>query len=139
MTGERPLEGTAVRYDHRHRPAQPPTPAPDAFEIHRGPVADGLELAYVREGVGGYPLLLIHGYPETKRIWWRNIEPLAAAGFEVIAVDLRGVGDSDVPADDVHDIGTYAMRPPRARARRPRPRAAAPSRRATSAASWPPT
>jgi hypothetical protein len=86
-----------MRYDHRHRPAQPPTPAPDAFEVHRVPVADGLSLAFVREGVGGMPLLLIHGYPETKRIWWRNIAPLAAAGFEVIAVDLQGVGDSDIP------------------------------------------
>jgi pimeloyl-ACP methyl ester carboxylesterase len=58
--------------------------------------------------MGGAPLLLIHGYPETKRIWWRNIEALAAAGFEVIAPDLRGVGDSDIPADDLHDIVTYS-------------------------------
>ena len=42
-------------------------------------VRDELTLAYVREGVGGTPLLLLHGYPETKRIWWRNIAPLAAA------------------------------------------------------------
>jgi pimeloyl-ACP methyl ester carboxylesterase len=97
-----------MRYDHRHRPVQPKTPAPDAFQIHRSPVDGDLHLAYVREGVGGVPLLLIHGYPETKRIWWRNIEPLAAAGFEVIAVDLRGMGDSDHPADDRHDIATYA-------------------------------
>lgn len=97
-----------MRYDHRHRPTQPPTPAPDAFEIHRAPVVEGLSLAYVREGIGGIPLLLIHGYPETKRIWWRNIEPLAAAGFEVIAVDLRGMGDSDHPPDDAHDIALYA-------------------------------
>ena len=50
----------------------------------------------MREGVGGTPLLLLHGYPETKRIWWRNIAPLAAAGFEVIVPDLRGYGDSDL-------------------------------------------
>jgi pimeloyl-ACP methyl ester carboxylesterase len=95
-------------YDARHRPAQPPTPAADAFTVHRAPVADGMSLGYVREGVGGVPLLLVHGYPETKRIWWRNIEPLAAAGFEVIVPDLRGVGDSDVPPDDRHDIVTYS-------------------------------
>lgn len=95
-------------YDLRLRPAQPPTPAPDAFTIHRAEVADGLSLAYVREGVGGYPLLLIHGYPETKRIWWRNIEPLVAAGFEVIVPDLRGHGDSDLSADDTYDIVTYS-------------------------------
>ena len=98
----------AFTYDTRHRPPQPPSPSADAFTIHRGPVDDGLSLAHVREGVGGVPLLLVHGYPETKRIWWRNIEPLAAAGFEVIVPDLRGVGDSDLPADDRHDIVTYA-------------------------------
>ncbi len=95
-------------YDPRLRPAQPETPAPDAFEIHRAEVADGLALAYVREGVGGYPLLLIHGYPETKRIWWRNIEPLVAAGYEVIVPDLRGHGDSDLSADDTYDLVTYS-------------------------------
>jgi pimeloyl-ACP methyl ester carboxylesterase len=97
-----------VRYDHRHRPAQPETPSPEAFAVHRHQVAEGVSLAYVREGAGGTPLLLIHGYPETKRIWWRNIRPLAQAGFDVIVADLRGVGDSDVPADDAHDIVTYA-------------------------------
>ena len=99
---------TVVGYDTRLRPTQPPTPAPDAFEIHRAEVADGLSLAYVHEGRGGFPLLLIHGYPETKRIWWRNIEPLVAAGFEVIVPDLRGHGDSDLSVDDTYDLVTYS-------------------------------
>lgn len=91
----------------RPRPPQPPTPSPDAFEVHRAPVAEDLELAYVREGVGGYPLLLVHGYPETKRIWWRNIEPLVRAGYEVIVPDLRGYGDSDLSSRDEYDIVLY--------------------------------
>ena len=62
----------------------------------------------MREGVGGYPLVLLHGYPETKRIWWRNIAPLAAAGYEVIVPDLRGHGESDVDPDDRYDIVTYS-------------------------------
>lgn len=84
------------------------TPAADAFEIHRSEVREGLSLGYVREGVGGFPLLLVHGYPETKRIWWRNIEPLAAAGFEVIVPDLRGFGDSDLAADGFYDPSSYS-------------------------------
>jgi pimeloyl-ACP methyl ester carboxylesterase len=84
-------------------------PPVDAFTIHRTEVDDGLRLAYVREGVGGAPLLLIHGYPETKRIWWRNVAPLAAAGFEVIAPDLRGYGDSDLSATDSYDIVRYSL------------------------------
>ena len=63
----------------------------------------GFRQAYVRAGEGGVPLLLVHGWPETKRVWWRVIEPLAAAGFEVIAPDLRGFGDSDVGPDGLHD------------------------------------
>jgi pimeloyl-ACP methyl ester carboxylesterase len=53
-------------------------------------------------------LLLIHGFPETKRIWWRNIEPLASAGFEVIAVDLRGFGESDAAADGFADVAAFS-------------------------------
>jgi pimeloyl-ACP methyl ester carboxylesterase len=71
-------------------------------------VRDGVSLAYLREGEGGHPLLLLHGYPETKRIWWRNVRPLAAAGFEVIAPDLRGQGDSDLSSGDVYDLAVYS-------------------------------
>src|SRR4051794_11287227 len=102
-----------MHYDLRLRPAQPPAPDADAFTVHRSEVPpsagrDGLSIAYVREGIGGYPLLLLHGYPETKRIWWRNIGPLAATGYEVIVLDLRGYGDSDLSAADVYDIAAYS-------------------------------
>jgi len=90
------------------RPPQPETPPRDAFTVHRAPVEDGLELAYLREGVGGYPLVLVHGYPETKRIWWRNVQPLVEAGFEVIVPDLRGYGDSDLSEKDAYDLVLYA-------------------------------
>ena len=79
----------------------------------------GFRQAYLREGAGGVPLLCIHGWPETKRIWWRVIEPLAGAGFDVIVPDLRGFGDSeagpdgfrDVPAHsaDLHDLVTRGL------------------------------
>jgi pimeloyl-ACP methyl ester carboxylesterase len=90
------------------RPLQPETPARDAFEIHRAEVSEGLELAFIREGIGGYPLLLVHGYPETKRIWWRNIRPLVEAGYEVIVPDLRGYGDSDLSQNDEYDLVLYS-------------------------------
>lgn len=90
------------------RPAQPETPTREAFRIHQAPVAEGMNLAFVREGVGGYPLLLVHGYPETKRVWWRNVKPLAEAGYEVIVPDLRGYGDSDLSATDEYDLVLYS-------------------------------
>jgi pimeloyl-ACP methyl ester carboxylesterase len=96
-----------LRYDPRLRPPQV-TPPFDAFEVHRAEVRDGLQAAYLREGVGGTPIVLLHGYPETKRIWWRNVQPLAAAGFEVIVPDLRGFGDSDLSPDDAYDLSIYS-------------------------------
>ncbi len=68
----------------------------------------GFRQVYVRAGVGGVPLLLVHGWPETKRIWWRVVAPLAAAGFEVIAPDLRGFGDSEVAPDGFHDVPAHS-------------------------------
>src|SRR6202163_3798856 len=84
-------------------------PDPNRFTIRRQPVRNGVHLAFVHEGVGGVPLLLIHGYPETKRIWWRNVAPLAAAGFEVIAPDLRGHGDSDLAGDGFYHVAAYPL------------------------------
>ena len=68
----------------------------------------GFEQTFTHEGVGGIPLLLVHGWPETRRIWWRCIQPLAAAGFEVIAPDLRGFGDSELGPDGFGDVPTHA-------------------------------
>jgi pimeloyl-ACP methyl ester carboxylesterase len=42
------------------------------------------------------------------RIWWRNVEPLAAAGFEVIVPDLRGFGDSGLAPDGHYDVATQS-------------------------------
>jgi pimeloyl-ACP methyl ester carboxylesterase len=65
-------------------------------------------LAYEHAGRGGKPILLLHGWPETRRIWKRNVEPLAEAGFEVIAPDLRGFGDSPLAPDDRYDVAAHA-------------------------------
>lgn len=80
----------------------------DAFPVEHAEVRPGVTLGYIRAGVGGYPLLLVHGWPETKRIWWRNIGPLADAGFEVIAPDLRGFGDSGLAPDGFYDLAAHA-------------------------------
>ena len=58
--------------------------------------ANGIRLHYLREGQGA-PLLLRHGWPEFCRVWHKCI-PALAPGFDVIAPDLRGFGDSDKPA-----------------------------------------
>jgi len=57
-------------------------------------------------GGDGPPLLLVHGWPQS---WyaWRHVMPALAADFQVIAVDQRGIGLSDKPADG-YDTGTLA-------------------------------
>jgi pimeloyl-ACP methyl ester carboxylesterase len=57
-------------------------------------------------GGDGPPLLLVHGWPES---WyaWRLVMPALARDFTVIAVDQRGIGLSDKPADG-YDTGTLA-------------------------------
>ena len=80
---------------------------PTRFAVHHASPR-GFRQAYVHEAVGGVPLVLVHGWPESKRIYWRVIAPLAAAGFEVIVPDLRGFGDSDVAPDGWRDVPSMA-------------------------------
>ncbi|HWH44141.1 MAG TPA: alpha/beta hydrolase [Thermoleophilaceae bacterium] len=79
----------------------------DAFATRRLEVR-GVEIEFVLEGEGGYPLVLLHGWPDTKRIWWRNIGPLAEAGFCVIAPDMRGNGGSCLAPDGAYDTAANA-------------------------------
>ena len=76
--------------------------ARDAFETHFLTIRDGVRLAFNREGIGGFPMLMLHGWPGGKRLFWRNIAALAAAGFEVIVPDQRGFGES--PAMPEHPL-----------------------------------
>jgi len=48
----------------------------------------------------GCPLLLIHGFGASIGHWRKNIPVLAAAGYQVFALDLLGFGDSDKPLLD---------------------------------------
>lgn len=79
---------------------------------HETAAVNGTRLHYVTAGESGTPVLLVHGFPET---WWafRTLMPLLAAHHRVVAVDLRGFGDSDVAdqdysgavaADDLHAL-----------------------------------
>ncbi|GAA0582640.1 alpha/beta hydrolase [Kribbella sandramycini] len=71
-------------------------------------VRPGHRVAVRRRGEGGVPLLLIHGFPCTSRIWSHNLIPLAQAGFDAVAPDLRGYGDSDFTPDDFYDLNAFS-------------------------------
>jgi haloacetate dehalogenase len=56
---------------------------------------DGVRLR-VRIGGQGVPLLLLHGHPQTHAMWHR-VAPALAERHTVVAMDLRGRGDSSRP------------------------------------------
>ena len=53
----------------------------------------------------GRPVVLLHGFPDSWRLWRHQIRVLADAGFRVIAPDLRGFGRSSRPLD----VANYRM------------------------------
>lgn len=50
-------------------------------------------------GGEGAPLVLLHGFPQTRVIWHR-VAPLLARHFTLVMPDLRGYGDSSAPPGD---------------------------------------
>ena len=46
----------------------------------------------------GPAVLLLHGFPDSGRLWRHQVGPLVEAGYQVIVPDMRGYGASDQPA-----------------------------------------
>src|SRR5256712_4205322 len=69
--------------------------------------ADGVKLHFLGSGRGP-AVILLHGYAETSRMW-RPLIPQLAEKFTVIAPDLPGIGDSEIPADG-SDMKSAAVR-----------------------------
>ena len=64
------------------------------MDINRGDVT-----LHVRDIGAGTPVVLLHGWPDTGDLWRHQVPALTAAGYRVIAPDLRGSGRSGKPAD----------------------------------------
>jgi pimeloyl-ACP methyl ester carboxylesterase len=79
---------------------------------HRSVVANGIRIHFAEAGDG--PLVILcHGFPESWYSWRHQLGGLAAAGYRVIAPDMRGYGRSDRPADPIqytllHLVGDVA-------------------------------
>jgi pimeloyl-ACP methyl ester carboxylesterase len=59
----------------------------------------GRAVLEVRDEGRGAPLLLLHGFPTSNRLWDGVLPALVQAGFRCIAPDLAGYGLSDAPPD----------------------------------------
>jgi pimeloyl-ACP methyl ester carboxylesterase len=82
-----------------------------ALRHHTAAVND-TELHYVEAGDSGSPILLVHGFPESWFVF-HEVIPLLTARHRVVAVDLRGFGDSShaegdyssaTSAEDLHQL-----------------------------------
>jgi pimeloyl-ACP methyl ester carboxylesterase len=67
--------------------------------------AGGVSL-YVEEHGTGTPVLLLHGFPDSGRLWRHQVPVLAEHGYRVIVPDLRGFGRSGRP----DDVAAYRLR-----------------------------
>ena len=71
---------------------------------HRFAVVNGVRLHYVEAGKG--PLVVfLHGFPQYWYAWRRQLAALAGAGYQAVAVDMRGYNLSDKP----EGVASYRM------------------------------
>ncbi len=72
--------------------------------VHHHATINGIHMHYVEQGQG-LPVVLCHGFPHLWFSWHRQISALAAAGYRVIAPDMRGMGQTEAPpAPEVYDV-----------------------------------
>ena len=72
----------------------------------RIPAADGLTLHALEWSALGVPMILIHGFGNEAHIW-DDFAPQVAAHYRVIALDLRGHGDSDWDPESRYDYTNH--------------------------------
>jgi pimeloyl-ACP methyl ester carboxylesterase len=71
---------------------------------HRRVKANGINLHIAEQGTG--PLVLLcHGFPESWYSWRNQFAALANAGFQAVAPDMRGYGQSDAPPE----VASYSI------------------------------
>ena len=54
---------------------------------------------YVEEHGAGVPVLLMHGFPDSARLWRNQVPVLVSNDFRVITPDMRGFGRSGRPQE----------------------------------------
>jgi pimeloyl-ACP methyl ester carboxylesterase len=73
-----------------------------AHWTHRYARINGIRMHYVEQGAG--PLVMLcHGFPHLWFSWRHQIPAIAAAGLRVVAPDMRGMGQTEAPAE----VGAY--------------------------------
>ena len=58
----------------------------------------GTEIRYEVTGEGT-PVVLLHGFPDSGKLWRHQVPALTVAGYRVIVPDMRGYGRSARPVE----------------------------------------
>ena len=106
---QRPVQASIVRTDPT---TLPPLPLPPGIRSRHVSDINGLNVHVLEAGFEdkGRPcVLLLHGYPEIAYGWRKVMPRLAAAGFHVLAPDMRGYGRT-TGWDDSYDNDVFPFR-----------------------------
>ncbi len=112
---------SVTRLDTPPSPREPglgvdsPFPEPIPVRVHSVRGGGGVRLAVYDAGdLYGPALVLIHGFSQCHMAWRRQFQSALSLGFRVVALDLRGHGQSDKPrgaygdgrlwAEDLHAV-----------------------------------
>ena len=69
--------------------------------------ANGIDLHLAEAGPEAGPaVVLLHGFPDSWKLWRHQVDALAGAGMRVLAPDLRGLGETTRPAE----VEAYKLR-----------------------------
>jgi pimeloyl-ACP methyl ester carboxylesterase len=99
--GAHPPESAIVRVQFRHRSSV-------NMSLHRFAGFNGVTLAADVTGRSGQPpVILMHGGGQTRRSWGTAAHALAQRGYRVIALDLRGHGDTDWAPDCDYSLDAF--------------------------------
>src|SRR5215213_11989327 len=86
----------AVLFGAASADGQPATGQPDLNAMTKMVTVNNMAFPVIDQGTGP-AVLLLHGFPDSRFLWRNQIGPLLAAGYRVIAPDLRGFGDAPKP------------------------------------------
>jgi pimeloyl-ACP methyl ester carboxylesterase len=94
-------------------PKTPPAPAiaplkklTDVVPAERLVDAGGIKTHFVRKGIEGPQILLLHGFGSSTYTWRKNIDRLAEFG-RVTAIDIKGFGLTEKPKDGQYGEAAY--------------------------------
>ena len=98
-TGVALIVSTAILIGRPAFAAEKPV-APTANVLHKAIAIGGIKIAYREAGNPARPtILLLHGFPTSSQMF-RNLIPVLAARYHVLAPDYPGYGASDMPSRD---------------------------------------